>query len=75
MKTMRIEKHGNTVRTLVTKAAIVKLNAMRDREGHWRLFSELMKQTSTITVALEAEIQKRAPAVIEDYHKPLAAAC
>jgi uncharacterized protein (TIGR00255 family) len=67
-ETDEIEKHGPNVRAL-TKAAIVKLNAMRDREGQ-ALFVELMKQTSTITVALN-EIQKRAPAVIEDYHKRL----
>jgi uncharacterized protein (TIGR00255 family) len=67
-ETDEIEKHGPTVRSLV-KAAVVKLNAMRDREG-LALFNELMKQTSTITLAL-AEIQKRAPAVIEDYHRRL----
>ena len=49
--------------------AIVKLNAMRDREGQ-ALFAELMKQVGVITVSL-AEVQKRAPAVIEDYHKRL----
>jgi uncharacterized protein (TIGR00255 family) len=67
-ETDEIAKHGDTVRSL-TKAAIVKLNAMRDREGH-ALFAELMKQVGVITVAL-SEIQKRAPAVIEDYHKRL----
>jgi uncharacterized protein (TIGR00255 family) len=67
-ETDEIEKHSSTVRAL-TKAAITKLNAMRDREGQ-ALFNELMKQTGTITVSL-AEIQKRAPAVIEDYHNRL----
>jgi uncharacterized protein (TIGR00255 family) len=67
-ETDEIAKHGPTIRTLV-KNAIVKLNAMRDREGQ-ALFTELMKQTGTITVAL-GEIQKRAPAVIDDYHRRL----
>jgi uncharacterized protein (TIGR00255 family) len=67
-ETDEMRKHGDTVRKLVGEA-ISKLNAMRVREGK-ALFAELMKQVSVITVAL-SEIAKRAPAVVEDYHKRL----
>jgi uncharacterized protein (TIGR00255 family) len=67
-ETDEIRKHGDCIRKLVADA-ITKLNAMRVREGE-ALFKELMKQVSVITVAL-SEITKRAPVVVEDYHKRL----
>lgn len=63
-----IQRHGDTVRAL-TKKAIEKLDVMRKREGE-SLFNELMKHIKLIAENL-AEIQKRAPFVIEDYHKRL----
>ena len=42
---------------------------MRQREGK-SLFDELMKHVNVISTSLE-EIAKRAPSVIEDYHKRL----
>ena len=67
-ETDEIEKHGGTIRQLTIKA-IDKLQVMRQREGS-ALFEELMKHVSAISTAL-AEIAKRAPSVIEDYHKRL----
>jgi uncharacterized protein (TIGR00255 family) len=67
-ETDEIEKHGSTIRQLTVKA-IDKLLAMRQREGA-ALFDELMKHVSVIATAL-VEIEKRAPSVIEDYHKRL----
>lgn len=64
-----IERHGPMVRELALKA-IMKLNAMRAREGE-ALFKDLMKHAGVISSAL-SEIAKRAPFVIEDYHKKLA---
>jgi uncharacterized protein (TIGR00255 family) len=63
-----IERHGPMVRELSVKA-IAKLNAMRGREGE-ALFNDLMKHAKAIAGNL-AEIAKRAPFVIEDYHKRL----
>jgi uncharacterized protein (TIGR00255 family) len=63
-----LERHGDTVRKL-TSQAIEKLNTMRAREGQ-SLFAELMRHTKVISENL-AEISKRAPFVIEDYHKRL----
>jgi uncharacterized protein (TIGR00255 family) len=63
-----IERHGGVIREL-TDQAIVKLNAMRTREGQ-SLFEELMRHTKLIAANL-AEIQKRAPFVVDDYHKRL----
>lgn len=63
-----IERHGPTIRELTVKA-IIKLNAMRGREGE-ALFGDLMKHGAAISTNL-AEISKRAPFVIEDYHKRL----
>ena len=63
-----IARHGDIVREL-TKLAITKLTAMRQREGQ-SLFNELMKHVKLIAASL-AEIGKRAPFVIEDYHKRL----
>lgn len=63
-----IARHGDVVRRITGKA-IEKLDAMRKREGE-SLFKELMKHVKCIAENL-AEIQKRAPSVIEDYHKRL----
>jgi uncharacterized protein (TIGR00255 family) len=63
-----IERHGPTVRTITLKG-IDKLIAMREREGR-NLYDELMKHAKVIEASL-AEIQKRAPSVIEEYHKRL----
>jgi uncharacterized protein (TIGR00255 family) len=60
--------HGPVVHELTGKA-ITKLNSMRQREGR-SLFDELMKHVKLIASNL-AEIEKRAPFVIEDYHKRL----
>jgi uncharacterized protein (TIGR00255 family) len=67
-ETDEIGRHGTSIRELTIKA-IVKLNAMRGREGE-SLFKDLMKHATVITSNL-AEIGKRAPFVIEDYHKRL----
>ena len=63
-----IARHGDTVREL-TKGAVVKLQAMREREGRG-LFDELMRHVTVIATAL-ADIAARAPAVVEDYHRRL----
>jgi uncharacterized protein (TIGR00255 family) len=63
-----IERHGPIVREITVKA-IIKLNAMRAREGE-ALFNDLMKHAKVISTNL-AEIAKRAPFVIEDYHRRL----
>jgi uncharacterized protein (TIGR00255 family) len=67
-ETDEILRHGDTVRQLTVKA-IAKLQSMREREGQ-ALFFELMKHVTVIGQSL-AEISKRAPAVVEDYHKRL----
>ena len=63
-----IERHGPVIRELTVKA-IIKLNSMRSREGE-ALFKDLMKHKEVIASNL-SEIAKRAPFVIEDYHKRL----
>ena len=63
-----IERHGPVVRELSVKA-ILKLNAMRAREGE-ALFKDLMKHATVISTNL-SEIAKRAPFVIEEYHRRL----
>src|SRR5688572_28191542 len=63
-----IERHGPVVRELSLKA-VEKLNAMREREGQ-ALFTELMRHVNVIGANL-AEISKRAPFVIDEYHKRL----
>ena len=63
-----IERHGPTIRELTTRA-VAKLNAMRSREGE-ALFKDLMKHVQVISSNL-SEIAKRAPFVIDDYHKRL----
>ena len=67
-ETDEIEEHGPLVRELSIKA-ILKLNGMRKREGE-ALFNDLMKHNKVIAANL-AEIEKRAPFVIADYHKKL----
>jgi uncharacterized protein (TIGR00255 family) len=68
-ETDEIERHGPIIRELAIKA-ILKLNGMRQREGE-SLFNDLMKHAKLISTNL-AEIQKRAPFVIDEYHKRLA---
>jgi uncharacterized protein (TIGR00255 family) len=68
-ETDEIERHGPVIRELTAKA-VAKLNAMRAREGE-ALFKDLMKHVGVISSSL-SEIAKRAPFVIEDYHKRLA---
>jgi uncharacterized protein (TIGR00255 family) len=63
-----IQKHGATIRTISAKA-IQKLDEMRRKEGE-SLFKELMKHINVISASL-AEIGKRAPMVVDDYHKRL----
>jgi len=63
-----ITRHGDVVREL-TIQAIKKLEAMRGREGN-ALFEDLMKHSKLILGEL-LEIQKRAPSVIDEYHKKL----
>ena len=61
--------HGPMVRDLAARA-IVKLLSMRQREGEG-LFADLMRHVTLIADNLKA-IQKRAPFVIDEYHKKLA---
>ena len=63
-----IARHGQVIREITAKA-IEKLTAMRQREGQ-SLFEDLMKHSRLIARSL-AEIQKRAPFVIDEYHKKL----
>ena len=67
-ETDEIERHGATIRDLTAKA-IVKLDAMRRREGE-ALFAELMRHVSLIRSNLR-EIAELAPTVVEDYHRRL----
>jgi uncharacterized protein (TIGR00255 family) len=67
-ETDEILRHGPAIREL-TAAAIAKLMGMRAREGA-ALMEDLLKHTRLITACL-AEIQKRAPHVIDDYHRRL----
>jgi uncharacterized protein (TIGR00255 family) len=66
--TDEIARHGKIVREL-TSTAIAKLAAMRGREGQ-ALMADLLKHSRLIAAQL-AEIEKRAPVVIEDYHRKL----
>jgi len=63
-----ISRHGDVIRQLAA-TAIKKLQAMRNREGQ-ALLADLLKHTGIIATHL-AEIEKRAPLVIEEYHKRL----
>ena len=65
-----VEAHLPVIREL-TLGAIAKLLTMRQREGR-ALFDDLIKHATIITSSL-AEIAKRSPFVIEDYHRKLAA--
>jgi uncharacterized protein (TIGR00255 family) len=67
-ETDEIATHGPMIRQL-TKQAIEKLIGMRQREGK-SLFADLMKHAELISSHL-GEIEKRAPFVIEDYHRRL----
>jgi len=67
-ETDEIQRHGPVIRDL-TSRALVKLQAMRQREGE-ALFADLMKHAQAIAADL-SQIQTRAPLVIEDYHKRL----
>jgi uncharacterized protein (TIGR00255 family) len=67
-ETDEIARHGSVIREL-TSIAIAKLAAMRAREGQ-SLMTDLLKHSKLITTHL-AEIEKRAPIVIEDYHRKL----
>jgi uncharacterized protein (TIGR00255 family) len=67
-ETDEIARHGAVIRELTT-TAIQKLASMRAREGH-SLMNDLLKHSHLIASNL-AEIQKRAPTVIEDYHRKL----
>ena len=67
-ETDEIARHGAVIREL-TGIAITKLVAMRAREGQ-SLMTDLLKHSRLIASHL-AEIQKRAPTVIEDYHRKL----
>jgi len=63
-----IARHGDTIRE-VSARAIAKLHGMRQREGQL-LFDDLLRHVNVIAKSL-AEIQTRAPSVIDDYHKRL----
>jgi uncharacterized protein (TIGR00255 family) len=63
-----LERHSPVIREISVKA-IEKLGAMRKREGE-SLFTDLMKHSTLIKNNL-GEIAKRAPSVIDDYHKRL----
>lgn len=67
-ETDEIKRHGPTIREL-TQVAIARLIEMREREGR-SLMNDLMKHNRVIAENL-AEIAKRAPFVIDDYHKRL----
>jgi uncharacterized protein (TIGR00255 family) len=67
-ETDEMKRHGDTIREL-SAAAIAKLQAMRQREGR-SLMADLLKHTGQISLHLK-EIAKRAPFVIEDYHRKL----
>jgi uncharacterized protein (TIGR00255 family) len=63
-----LDKHGQPIMRLVDQA-IDKLIAMRRREGQ-ALFADLLKHAQVIATSL-SEIEKRAPFVIDEYHKRL----
>ena len=67
-ETDEIARHGAMIRDLTVKA-ITKLEAFRAREGQ-SLFTELMRHVKLIGDNLK-EIEKRAPFVIDEYHKRL----
>ena len=63
-----LERHGPIIRQLIEQAT-KKLISMREREGQ-ALYVDLSKHVNVIATAL-AEIEKRAPFVIDEYHKRL----
>jgi uncharacterized protein (TIGR00255 family) len=63
-----LEKHGPVIHELIDKA-ITKLQAMRQREGQ-ALYEDLLRHAQVIASNL-SEIEKRAPFVIDEYHKRL----
>jgi uncharacterized protein (TIGR00255 family) len=63
-----ITRHGDVIREL-TQRSIEKLNGMRAKEGQ-SLFNDLMRHVKLIATEL-AQIQTRAPFVIDEYHKKL----
>ena len=65
-----IERHGPVIRDL-TAQAIAKLLTMRHRERKG-LYTDLSKHIGVIRTNLQ-EIQKRAPFVIDEYHRKLTA--
>jgi uncharacterized protein (TIGR00255 family) len=67
-ETDEIARHGKVVREL-SMIAIEKLAKMRAREGE-SLMADLLKHSRLIASHL-VEIQKRAPTVIDDYHRKL----
>jgi len=67
-ETDEIQRHGPIVREL-TEKAIARLDTMRRVEGE-KLFVELMRHLKVISTSL-VEIQKRAPLVVDDYHRRL----
>lgn len=68
--TDEIARHADMIRQL-TAQAIEKLKQMRRREGE-ALLADLMRNVATISANL-VEIEKRAPFVIDDYHRRLSA--
>jgi uncharacterized protein (TIGR00255 family) len=67
-ETDEIQRHGPIVREL-TEKSIARLDTMRRHEGE-KLFVELMRHLKVISTSL-VEIQKRAPMVVDDYHRRL----
>jgi uncharacterized protein (TIGR00255 family) len=67
-ETDEIQRHGPIVREL-TEKGISRLDQMRRHEGD-KLFAELMRHLKVISTSL-VEIQKRAPLVVDDYHRRL----
>jgi uncharacterized protein (TIGR00255 family) len=67
-ETDEIQRHGPIVREL-TEKGIARLDTMRRSEGG-KLFEELMRHLKVISSSL-VEIQKRAPLVVDDYHRRL----
>jgi uncharacterized protein (TIGR00255 family) len=67
-ETDEIARHGDMVRQL-TDQAIVRLQAMRSREGK-SLCADLLKHTAVITEQLVI-VADRAPLVVDEYHRKL----
>jgi len=67
-ETDEIARHGDTIRQL-TDQAIVRLGAMRRREGA-SLRVDLLKHTAVITAQLVI-VADRAPGVVDEYHRKL----